>query len=66
MAGKINDREKYGGIFENPPHYPGHEFTSGRPLKFFSEVNKFSTEILVFCYLLNLKKLFAVTSIIQK
>ena len=24
MAGQISDREKYGGIFENPPIYPGH------------------------------------------
>ena len=23
MAGKISDREKYGGIFENQPIYPG-------------------------------------------
>ena len=23
MAGKNNDREKYGGIVENPPIYPG-------------------------------------------
>jgi len=24
MAGQIFDREKYGGIFENPPIYPSH------------------------------------------
>ncbi len=25
MAGKIIEREKYGGIIENPPIYPGHD-----------------------------------------
>ena len=24
MAGQISEREKYGGNFENPPIYPGH------------------------------------------
>ena len=24
MTGKIFDREKYGGIFQNPPLYPGY------------------------------------------
>jgi len=46
MTGKINDREKYGGLSQNPPNYPGHVFTGGRPFKFF--FNKFSTEISVF------------------
>ena len=27
MTGKSVDREKYGGILENPPHFPGHVFT---------------------------------------
>ena len=35
VTGKINDREKYGGLSQNPPNYPGHVFTGGRPFKFF-------------------------------
>ena len=35
-TGEIFDREKYGGILQNPPHYPGHSFTSlsGQPFNF--------------------------------
>ncbi len=34
MAGQISDREKYGGILQNPPHYPGRLFTSDQPFIF--------------------------------
>ena len=33
-TGKIFDREKYGGILQNPPHYPGRLFTSDQPFNF--------------------------------
>ena len=44
MTGKINDREKYGGLSQIIIMYlPVADLSS-----FFSEVNKFSTEISVF------------------
>ena len=33
-TGEIFDREKYGGILQNPPHYPGRFFTSDQPFIF--------------------------------
>jgi hypothetical protein len=33
-SGFINDREKYGGIPQNPPHYPGRKFTSDQLFNF--------------------------------
>ena len=41
MTGKIIDREKYGGFFENPPHYPGHKFTCDRPFNIFPVSNNY-------------------------
>lgn len=33
-TGKNKYREKYGGIPQNPPHYPGRKFTSDQPFNF--------------------------------
>jgi hypothetical protein len=30
-TGKNKNREKYGGIPQNPPYYPGRKFTSDQP-----------------------------------
>ena len=61
MTGKINDRENYGGLSQNPPNYPGHVFTGGRPFKFFFRGQQIFNRNFCFCYLL--KKLFQFTVI---
>jgi len=33
-TGKNKNREKYGEIAQNPPHFPGRNFTSAKPLNF--------------------------------
>ena len=33
-TGKNKNREKYGEIAQNPPHYPGRNFTSAKPFNF--------------------------------
>jgi hypothetical protein len=33
-TGENKNREKYGGIPQNPPHYPGRKFTSDQPFNF--------------------------------
>ena len=44
-AGKNKNREKYGEIAQNPPHYPGRNFTSAKPFNFnIAEITKI-TEI---------------------
>ena len=37
-TGEIFDREKYGGILQNPPHYPGRLLTGDQP--FISKIQK--------------------------
>ena len=34
MTGKNKNREKYGEIPQNPPHYPGRNFTSAKRFNF--------------------------------
>ena len=44
-TGKNKNREKYGEIAQNPPHYPGRNFTSAKPFNFnIAEITKI-TEI---------------------
>ena len=33
-TGKNKNWEKYGEIAQNPPHYPGRNFTSAKPFNF--------------------------------
>ena len=61
VTGKINDREKYGGLSQNPPNYPGHVFTGGRLFKFFFRGQQIFNRNFCFCYLL--KNLFQFTVI---
>jgi hypothetical protein len=45
MTGKNKNRGKYGEIAQNPPHYPGLNFTSAKPFNFkIAEITKI-TEI---------------------
>ena len=44
-TGKNKNREKYGEIAQNPPHYPGRNFTCAKPFNFkIAEITKI-TEI---------------------
>ena len=44
-TGKNKNQEKYGEIAQNPPHYPGRNFTSAKPFNFkIAEITKI-TEI---------------------
>ena len=60
MTGKINDQEKYGGLSQNPPNYPGHEFTGGRPFKFFFRGQQIFNRN--FCFLLLVKEVISIYS----
>ena len=45
-TGKNKNREKYGEIPQNPPHYPGRNFTSDQRFNF--KIRKFSLSTVKF------------------
>jgi hypothetical protein len=51
-TGKNKNREKYGGIPQNPPYYPGRKFTSDQPFNFkIAEITENYRNLVFGCYI---------------